>query len=599
MRILNIQRPVIAFSGLLILLFIVTAFSADAAEFITSDGKVHQGEVEWRNNAFLVQGQVVAPETMVEVRFNLPPQKTDATGTMLTLVDGSVRKAVVTSSSLSKGLRIGGTLQQHKPLLHYTFDSLSKGVVKNLGTAGATFDGECTGGATLTTGKQGHGGTGEALSIADNSVQYIRPRTAVPTPSKAAYTISAWFQKLHPTDGWRTLTRANAGAEGHHVMVNAGSNDLGVYHGGFRNSGSDLAAGNAEWQHIAAVGRDGETMFYVGGKHVGTSSSVAGDNIYSIGNFYGDPQPFAEQIDDFSFFDRALSPLEIQSLVAGGVLSTNPEEHVPLSNIQSISFNPVRGTTAPKIPPFKDGQVHIVRIDGTVATGEFSYITSLLVGAKINGKRERFRRNALAAIHFRPPAAPKGDGVLVRTTLGARILGGMDELTSDGLAVKTSLGEVKIAMKNLISIERVGTHITPLSELQPATKKVTAFLDLVHPPQMNKDLFGFPLRAGAVTYDKGIAMHSRTELVFETKGAALFVGLVGLDTRYSRVGTANLTISLDGKPVSNVELAAGDPFQFIQLPLGNSKRLGLVLDFGELGSAGDHALILNPRLVKN
>ena len=46
-------------------------------------------------------------------------------------------------------------------------------------------------------------------------------------------------------------------------------------------------------------------------------------------------------------------------------------------------------------------------------------------------------------------------------------------------------------------------------------------------------------------------------------------------------------------------VAAGDPFQFIQLPLGNSKRLGLVLDFGELGSAGDHALILNPRLVKN
>jgi len=590
----------IAFSGLLILLFIVTALSADAAEFITRDGKVYKGTVEWRNNAFLVQGQVVAPETMVEVRFNPPPQKTDATGTMLTLVDGSVQKARITSSSLTKGLRIGGgALQRHTPVLHYTFDSLSKGVVKNLGTGGATYDGECMGGATLTTGKQGHGGTGEALSIADNSNQYIRPRTAVPTPRDSSYTIAAWFYNLHPQDGWRTLTRANTGSGGHHVIVNAGSNDLGVFHGGFRNSGSDLAAGNTKWQHIAAVCKTGETMFYIDGLHVGTSSSVTGSNIYSIGNFYGDPQPFAEKIDDFSFFDRTLSPLEIQSLVAGGVLSTNPVEHVPLSNIQSISFNPVRGTTAPKIPPFKAGQVHIVKIDGTVAAGEFSYITSLLVGAKINGKRERFRRNALAAIHFWPPAARKGDGVLVRTTLGARILGSIDELTSDGLAVKTRLGEVNIAMKNLISIERVGTHVTPLSELQPAAKKVTAFLDLIHPPQMNKDLFGFPLRAGAVTYDKGIAMHSRTELVFETKGAALFVGMVGLDTRYSRVGTANLTISLDGKAVRNVELASGDPFQFVQLPLGNSKRLGLVLDFGGLGSAGDHALILNPRIVKN
>ena len=83
----------IAFGGLAIVLLIVTALSADAAEFITRDGKVYKGTVEWRNNAFLVQGQVVAPETMVEVRFNPPPQKTDATGTMLPLVDGSVQTA--------------------------------------------------------------------------------------------------------------------------------------------------------------------------------------------------------------------------------------------------------------------------------------------------------------------------------------------------------------------------------------------------------------------------------------------------------------------------------------------------------------------------
>ncbi len=589
----------IAFNGLLILLFIVTVLSADAAEFITSDGKVHQGEVEWRNNAFLVQGQVVAPETMVEVRFNPPPQKTDATGTLLTLVDGSVRSARITSSSLSKGLRLGDAAKRLAPILHYNFDSLSKGMIPNLGTGGATYDGERMAGAEITAEKQGRGGAGEALSIADNSNQYIRPRTAVPTPSKGAYTIAAWFQNLHPVDSWRTLARANTGAGGHHIIVNAGSNDLGVYHGHFQNSGSDLVPGNAKWQHIAAVCRDGETHFYVDGAHVGTSSVVTGEDLYAIGNYHGDGQPFAEKIDDFSIFDRALSPSEIQSLVARGIFYISPVEHIPLSSLQSISFNPVRGTTAPKIPAFKDGQVHIVKIDGTVATGEFSYITSLLVGAKINGKRERFRRNALAAIHFRPPAAQKGDGVLVRTVPGARILGSIDELTSDGLAVKTSLGTIDISLKDLISIERVSRHITPLSDLKPTAKKETAFLDLIHPPQMNKDLFGFPLRAGGVEYAKGIAMHSRTELVFETNGATLFVGMVGLDTRYSRVGTANLTIFLDGKAVRNLELTSGDPFQFVQLPLGASKKLGLVLDFGELGSSGDHALILNPRIVKN
>ena len=37
----------IAFGGLAIVLLIVTALSADAAEFITRDGKVYKGTVEW------------------------------------------------------------------------------------------------------------------------------------------------------------------------------------------------------------------------------------------------------------------------------------------------------------------------------------------------------------------------------------------------------------------------------------------------------------------------------------------------------------------------------------------------------------------------
>jgi hypothetical protein len=451
-------------------------------------------------------------------------------------------------------------------------------------------------GAKLTAGKQGRGGAGEALSIAANSGQYIRPRTAVPTPCKGEYTIAAWFKNLYPAHNWRTLTRANRGAAGHHIIV--GGNKLGVFHGGFRGCGGELAPGNAEWKHIAAVCGDGETKFYVDGTYVGTSSCVTGDDIYAIGNYHGGGQPFAEKIDDFCFFDRALRPSEVQLLFAKGWSNLVPVEYVPFSHVQSIEFNPIRGTKAPRLPPFKEGQVHIVKIDGTVVTGEFSYITSLLVGAKVNGKRERFRRNALAAIHFRPPAAPKSDELLVRTASGARILGSVEQLTNDTLAIKTRSGKIDISMKDLISIERVGSHVTPLSDLKPAKKKETAFLDMIHPPQMNKDLFGFPLRVGGVQYAKGIAMHSRTELVFETKGAALFVGMVGLDTRYSRLGTASLTISLDGKAVKNLQLISREPFQFVHVPLGTCKTLGLILDYGGLGSTGDHALILNPRLVK-
>jgi len=596
------QRAPKTWPILLGVILMLTTLTANAAELITRDGKAHRGVVQWQNRAFLVQGenskQVVTPDSVVEVRFNAPTTKAPPSGTVLTLVDGSVQSVRITSSSRTKGLRIGGNMQRNTPILYYKFDSLSKGVVRNLGTGGAAYDGERVAGADITTGKKGRGGVGEALSIADNSGQYIRPRTAVPTPQEGGYTIAAWFQNLHPTDNWRTLTRANTGAGGHHIIVNAGSNDLGVFHGGFGDGGGDLAPGNAKWKHIAGVCRDGETWFYIDGKHVGTSSHTTSADIYAIGNYHGGGQPFAERIDDFCIFDRALSPSEIQLLIAKGALGISPVAHVPLDRIQSIDFNPVRCRTAPKIPSFKDGQVHIVRIDGTVVTGEFSYVTPLLVGAKINGKRERFRRNALAAIHFRPPAAPKGDGFLVRTTLGARILGSIEELTSNALVVKSPHGKINISIEDLLSIERVGSHVTPLSALKPVAKKETAFLDLIHPSQMDKDLFGFPLQVGALTYARGISMHSRTELVFDTHGAAVFTGVAGLDTRNSRTGAAKLAITIDGKTVHTVDLKHGEPFQYLNLPLGTCKKLGLFLDYGALGSSGDHALILNPRLVK-
>ena len=140
-----------------------------------------------------------------------------------------------------------------------------------------------------------------------------------PTMSFAGdWTVAFWFYNLKPNTDWRTGLRGSTGD--YQIIVENGSDRLGVYannNGNFRPCGFNMpSAAYRGWHHIAAVGSGTTTAFYVDGVSVGSSDRKSSTQLYAIGNgsWTGAHQIFAERIDEFAAWTRALSASEIADI---------------------------------------------------------------------------------------------------------------------------------------------------------------------------------------------------------------------------------------------------------------------------------------------
>lgn len=149
-----------------------------------------------------------------------------------------------------------------------------------------------------------------------------------------SWTISAWYNGVQSNGGYRTLTRgADHDLNGdnvmdvmgsHQIIIDTGTNTLGTWNNsgtgpaGFVSSGYSLTPAQLTgWHNIVAVGEGGVTRFYIDGVLVGTSNWQATDTVSAVGNYLSGGQKFANYLDDFRIYDRALSQSEIRNIHAG------------------------------------------------------------------------------------------------------------------------------------------------------------------------------------------------------------------------------------------------------------------------------------------
>jgi len=108
------------------------------------------------------------------------------------------------------------------------------------------------------------------------------------------------------TPGQRSLT--TNGPWHHHVLIRSGGILCSVAESGtIRDSPASVAALRG-WHHLAAVGKGGETIFYIDGKEVGRTRSQEKGPIMIVGNYISGDQPLRNQMDDFLVFRAALTP---------------------------------------------------------------------------------------------------------------------------------------------------------------------------------------------------------------------------------------------------------------------------------------------------
>jgi len=145
-----------------------------------------------------------------------------------------------------------------------------------------------------------------------------------------------------------------------------------------------------------------------------------------------------------------------------------------------------------------------------------------------------------------------------------------------------------------------GGQMTYLSDLEPGKVEETPFLGRRNPWRKDVNLAGAPIKMDGRTYERGLAVHSRSALTYDLSGNyATFEALVGFEESARRVGRVDCRVIADGKELyANPDLRADAPPAKLVLPVAGAGRLKLVVDFGPDQDTGDRVIWANARLFR-
>lgn len=115
--------------------------------------------------------------------------------------------------------------------------------------------------------------------------------TSITIPTN--FTYISWTRVRASTVGYRTLLRCTGANGGHPIIVNTGTNLLGMWDNntstGFNSSGYNMSAYGDVWAQFATVGDSSGQTFYINGQQVGSSvnKTSSGQLHYAWGNIAG------------------------------------------------------------------------------------------------------------------------------------------------------------------------------------------------------------------------------------------------------------------------------------------------------------------------
>lgn len=209
----------------------------------------------------------------------------------------------------------------------------------------------------------------------------------------------------------------------------------------------------------------------------------------------------------------------------------------------------------------------------------------------------------LGVVFAANPAASSETGPFQRFHLldGQRVAGRWTAIEGDAFALQTPWD----AVWNIpaLSVREVTSHngrMVELADLEPVSVEQVPYFGRIRPYQKDRAFGGGPLKAGAETYQRGFAVHSKTTLSFAIDGGfERFRTAVGFDPSAGGKGRVACRVLGDGRELfANADLRADQPPLPLDLPVAGVATLVLEVDFGEAEDAGDDVVWGNPRLYR-
>lgn len=163
-------------------------------------------------------------------------------------------------------------------------------------------------------------------------------------------------------------------------------------------------------------------------------------------------------------------------------------------------------------------------------------------------------------------------------------------------------------LRTIVRVDFSEGKVVFLSDLKPESVAWTPFFGTAEKfpalarffaPRQDRALDPNPLKLNGKTYRKGVAIHSRTELVYRLPGRfRRFVATVGIDDAVRPQGNVQLIIRGDDRVLLDDKVTGADRAKPIELDVTGVRRLTILVDFGENLDLGDHLDLCEARVIK-
>lgn len=241
--------------------------------------------------------------------------------------------------------------------------------------------------------------------------------------------------------------------------------------------------------------------------------------------------------------------------------------------------------------------------------GVLGDVTAETVGFKLDDETLSVKRTKVAGLLYYHPAGkklPRGFAQLVDAA-GSRLELAEARLSGDKLKVKTPAGFERIVPLNQVAA--VTGRVQYLSDLEPESAVWTPYasaagqpdsLAKLFRPRRNEAVDGGELKLDGVSYAKGLAMYSRSELVYRLPPGEFkrLWALAGIDDRARPAGAVRLVIHGDDRKLLETDVAADQAPLPIDLDLTGVRRLRILVDFGPRAEAMDLFDLCDARILQ-
>jgi hypothetical protein len=199
------------------------------------------------------------------------------------------------------------------------------------------------------------------------------------------------------------------------------------------------------------------------------------------------------------------------------------------------------------------------------------------------------------------PERPDGLQATFSMAGGLVVSGRWASLDEKTWKVETAWGQVlALPAGEVRGVRFRGGQMTYLSDLEPSRAEETPYFGRRTPWRKDVNLAGGPLKMDGRTYERGLAVHSRSALTYDLGGRyATFEALVGFDELAGKAGRVDCRVFADDKEVyANPDLRADAPPVRLRLPVAGAERLRLVVDFGPDQDTGDRVIWADARVYR-